>query len=127
MYKIGVCLASTEIAGLLGFLFLSCYHDATIARFLPLLIALVTIGYIAYRTGSAISYKEIVWVSLIASAMFVVLVQLLGFMVFSGLVKDMNLLSLENAARAGLMMAIGMVGHFLLLTLAHVVISPRLG
>lgn len=120
MYMTGVYLASSEIVGLLGFLFISRYQDAAFARFLPLLIALATVGYVAYRNGTAISYKQIGGVSLVTSAMFVVVVQLLGFMVFPGLNKDMDFLSLENATRAGLMLVIGMVGNFLLLTLARV-------
>ncbi len=120
MYKIISYFASLEIAGLLGFIFASRYQEGGGEyRYLPLLVALTAIVYIAYLKTRAISYKEIAYVSITVSVTFVFVVQLLGFTVYSGLVKDINFLSEENAARIGLMLLIGTVGHFLLLILTR--------
>ena len=125
MYKNGIYLALIETAGLIGFILMSRYQDGERARFFPLLVALTTIGYVAYLSASAMSYKAIAYVALVASATFVFLVQVLGFVVFPGLAKDVDLLSSENATRVGLVLTICFIGHGLLLTLARVARGPQ--
>jgi hypothetical protein len=120
MYKIVSYFASLEIAGLLGFIFASRHQEGGEYRYLPLLIAITAIVYTAYLKTRVISYKEIIYISITVSVIFVFAVQLFGFTVYSGLVKDINFLSEENAARIGLMLLIGTVGHFLLLMLTRI-------
>jgi hypothetical protein len=119
MFKIALYLVSLEISGLLGFVMVSFYQEWTPFRFLPLLIALVPIGYVAFSKARTLSCKEIAYISMMVSGSFVLMVQLLGFTVYPGLAKDLEFLSGENAARIGLMLLIGTVGHFLLLIVAH--------
>lgn len=127
MYKIVSYFASLEVAGLLGFIFASQYQEGGEYRYLPLLIALTAIVYVAYLKARVISYKEIAYVSITVSVTFIFVVQLLGFTVYSGLVKDINFLSEENASRIGLMLLLGTVGHFLLLILTRIFHKKRAG
>jgi hypothetical protein len=126
MYKIVSYFASIEVVGLLGFIFASRYQEGGEYRYLPLLVALTAIVYVAYLKARVISYKEIAYVSIMVSVTVVFVVQLLGFTVYSGLVKDIIFFSGENAARIGLMLLIGTVGHFLLLTLTRLFYKNRL-
>lgn len=121
MYKIAGYFVSLEIAGLLCFIVVSRYQESMMLRFFPLLIALVTIGYVAYSKAGAISYKEIVNISIMASVIFIIVVQLLGFTVYSGLSKDMDFFSGANAFRTCIMLIVGITGHLLLLVLARIV------
>lgn len=127
MFKIAVYFASLEVSGLVGFVMASFYQGWSPFRLLPLLIALLAIGYVASSKTGVLSYKEITYISIMASASFVLMVQLLGFTVCPGLAKDLELLSGENAARTGVMLIIGTVGHFLVLILAQRAKSGRMG
>lgn len=120
MYKIIGYFASFEILGLLGFIFASSYQEGMVTRFLPLLLALAAVAFIAYLKAKAFSYKEIAYISVAASAIFILVVQILGFTVYPGLAKDMDFLSGENLVRSVVMLFIGIAGHFLLLSLARV-------
>lgn len=121
MYKIAGYFASLEVAGLLAFIVASRYQEGALSRFLPLLVALVAIGHVGYWKAKTISYKEIAFVSVAASVIFISVVQFLGFTVYPGLAKGIDFFSEGNAARTGLMLFVGTVGHFLLLTLARIV------
>jgi hypothetical protein len=114
-------LVVAEFLGLLGFVLLGQYESGSALRFLPVLIAIVAIRFIAYVKTTADSYKVLAYISIMAAVIFVALVQLLGRSAFPGLVKDVGLFSLENAGRVGAMLVIGIGGHFLLLSLARVV------
>jgi hypothetical protein len=111
-------LVAVEFLGLLGFVLLSSENGSPI-RFLPLLIAVVAVGFIAYAKASANSYKAIGYISVVASIILVVLFQVLGRTVFPGLVKDVEFFTLADTSRAGIMLAIGVCGHFLLFSLAR--------
>lgn len=120
MYRIIGYLASFEVVGLFGFIVASRYQEGMVTRFLPLLFALVAVAFVAYLKAKAFSYKEIAYISVAASAIFILVDQLLGFTVYPGLAKGMNFLSGENLMRTGVMLSIGTVGHFLLLSLARI-------
>jgi|LGVF01.1.fsa_nt_gb cytochrome bd-type quinol oxidase subunit 2 len=120
MYRITAYFASLEVAGLLGFIIMSRYQEGVLSHFLPLLVVLVAIGSITFLKARALSYREIAFVSVVASMIFILVVQLLGFTVYPGLAKDIDFISGENAARTGVMLFFGTVGHFLLLTLARI-------
>jgi hypothetical protein len=119
VFKIALYFVSLEISGLIGFIMASFYQEWSPFRLVPLLVALVAIGYVAFSKAGALSCKEITCISIMASAGFVLVVQILGFTVYPGLAKDLEFLSGENAARTGLLLIIGIFGHFLLLLLAH--------
>ena len=121
MYRIIVYFASFEILGFLGFIVSSRYQEGMVTRTLPLLLALVTVAFIAYLKAEEFSYREIAYISVVASAILVLVVHILGFTVYPGLAKDMDFLSGENLVRAGVMLSIGTAGHFLLLSLVRVV------
>jgi hypothetical protein len=120
MYKIAGYIAGLEIAGLLGFIVVSRYQEGALSRFLPFLIALVAIGYVAYSRAKGISFKEVAYVSVMASAIFVSGVQFLGFTFYPGLAKDVDFLSGENAIRTALMLFVGTIGHTLLLAVVRI-------
>jgi cytochrome bd-type quinol oxidase subunit 2 len=119
MYKIAGYIAGIEIAGLLGFIVVARYQEGVYRHF-PLLIAFVAVGYVAYSMAKGVSYKEIAYVAIVASAIFVSAVQFLGFTFFPGLAKDIGFLSEENAIRTAAMLLIGTVGHILLLTAVRI-------
>lgn len=119
MYKIAGYIAALEIAGLLGFIAVSQTHELTSYRHLSLLIAFVAVAYVAYSGVKRISYKEIVYVAILASAIFVTVVQILGFVFYPGLAKGIAFLSWANATRTAVMLLVGMLGHILLLTVAR--------
>lgn len=120
MYRIIGYLASIEVVGLFGFIIASRYQEGMVTRFLPLLFALVAVALVAYLKAKAFSYKEIAYISVAASTIFILVVQFLGFTVYPGLAKGMDFLSGENLMRTGVMLSVGAVGHFLLLSLARV-------
>jgi hypothetical protein len=120
MYRIIGYLASLEVVGLFGFIFASRYQEGMVTRYLPLLFAFVAVAIVAYFKAKAFSYKEIAYISVAASAVFILVVQLVGFTVYPGLAKGMGFLSGENLVRTGVMLSVGTVGHFLLLSLARV-------
>ena len=88
-------------------------------RFLPLLLALVAIAFIAFLKAKPFSYKEIAYISIAASALFVAMYLLLGFMLYPGLVKGTAFLSTKILTGSIVMLFIGTAGHFLLLSLAR--------
>ncbi|MBI5557694.1 MAG: hypothetical protein HY885_08660 [Deltaproteobacteria bacterium] len=117
--------ALLEVAGLLGFIVVSQHQEVVSFRYLPLLVVLVAIGAIAYFKARFLSYKEIAYVSVVASAIFILVEQLLGFTVYPGLVKDAVFLSGDYVAHILVMLLIGTVGHFLLLFLARMANSTE--
>lgn len=121
MYKIAGYFASIEVTGLLGFIIVSRYQEGALSRFIPLLVALVAIGYVAYSKAGAISYKEIIYISIMTSAFFIFVVQVLGFTAYSGLSKDIDFFSGTNVLRTGIMLIIGVTAHLLLLGLVRIV------
>jgi hypothetical protein len=113
-------LSLFEVLGLFGFIVASRYQEGMMTRFLPLLLALVAVAFVAYLKAKAFSYKEVACISVTASAMFILVVQILGFTVYPGLAKGIDFLSGENLARTGVMLFVGTAGHFLLLSLARI-------
>jgi hypothetical protein len=120
-YRTVSYLVVAEFLGLLGFVLLGQHENGSAIRLLPVLLAVLAVGFIAYAKTTADSYKAIAYISIAAAAIFVVLVQLLGRTAFPGLVKDLGFFTSENASRVGIMLLIGIGGHFLLLSLARVV------
>ncbi len=117
MYRIIGYLTSFEVIGLFGFIIASRYQEGMLTRFLPLLFTVVAVVFIAYLKVKAFSYKEIAYISVVVSTIFILVVQLLGFTAYSGLAKDMDFFSGENLVRTGVMLFVGTAGHFLLLSL----------
>lgn len=54
------------------------------------------------------------------STILVLVVQILGFTVFPGLLKGMAIISEENVARSGVMLFVSTAGHFLLFVLVRI-------
>lgn len=88
-------------------------------RFFPLLLAVVAIVFIVFLKAKPFSYREIAYISVAASALFVAMYLLLGFMLYPGLVKGTAFLSTKILTGSIVMLFIGMAGHFLLLALAR--------
>ena len=119
MYRIIGYFASFEILGFWGFIIVSCYQEGMMIRFLPLLLAVVAITFIAFLKAKAFSYREIAYTSIAASALFVAIYLFLGFILYPGLVKGTAFLSTKILTGSIVMLFIGMAGHFLLLSLAR--------
>lgn len=120
-YRTVSYLVAAEFLGLLGFVLLGQQEGASAIRFLPVLLAVLAVGFIAFAKTTAESYRVIAYISIAVAVILVMLIQLLGRTVFPGLVKDIGLFTAENASRLGIMLVIGIGGHFLLLSLARVV------
>lgn len=88
-------------------------------RFLPLLLAVVAIVFIAFLKAKAFSYREIAYISVAASVLFVAMYLLLGFTLYPGLVKGTAFLSTKILTGSIVTLFVGMAGHFLLLSLAR--------
>lgn len=121
MHRIIGYIGVFEVLGFWGFIIASRYQEGMVTRYLPLLLALLAVVFVAYLKVKAFSYREIAYISVVASAIFILVVQILGFTVYPGLAKDMDFLSGENLVRAGVMLFVGTAGHFLLLSLVRVV------
>ena len=98
---------------------MSRYQEGMTIRFLPLLLAVVVVAFIAFLKAKAFSYREITYISIAASALFVAMYLLLGFTLYPGLVKGTAFLSMKILTGSIVMFFIGTAGHFLLLLLAH--------
>ena len=118
MYRIIGYFASFEMLGFWGFIIVSRYQEEMI-RFLPLLLAVVAIAFIAFLKAKPFSYREIAYISIAASALFVAMYLLLGFMLYPGLVKGTAFLSMKILTGSIVTLFIGTAGHFLLLSLAR--------
>lgn len=88
-------------------------------RFLPLLLAVVAIAFIAFLKAKPFSYRGIAYISVAASALFVAMYLILGFMLYPDLIKGTAFLSTKILTGSSVMLFIGMAGHFLLLSLAR--------
>ena len=75
MYRIIGYFASFEILGFWGFIIVSRYQEGMMIRFLPLLLAVVAITFIAFLKAKAFSYREIAYISVAASALTESLIQ----------------------------------------------------
>lgn len=115
MYKVAVCIAALEIAGLLSFIAVSRYYEVTSLRYLIFLIVFVAVALVTYSSARRISYKRFACVAFIASVVFISVDQFLGFNFFPGLAKDIDFISFENAIRTVVMLVVGTAGHILLL------------
>jgi hypothetical protein len=117
--------AATELLGLLSFVLVAKYVGG-LGRFVPVVIALVAVGGIAWMAGKARSYKEIAYVSITVSIVFVAFVQILGRTLFPGLVKDSHFFSASNIAESAVLIAIGFATHVAILSLSRMVRSGGL-
>jgi len=120
MYRIIGYLALFEVLGFWGFIIASRYQEGMMARYLPLLFALVAVAFVAYLKAKVFSYREIAYISVTVSAIFVLVYLLLGFTLYPGLVKGTAFLSAKILKGTIVTLFIGTAGHFLLLSLARI-------
>ena len=120
MYRIIGHIGVFEVLGFWGFIIASRYQEGMMTRYLPLLLALLAVLFVAYLKTKALPYKEIAYISVVASAVFVLVYLLLGFTLYPGLVKDTDFLSIKMLTGTIVMLTIGTVGHFLLLSLVRI-------
>ena len=91
-----------------------------VTRYLPLLLALLAVVFVSYLKAKALPYREIAYVSVVASAVFIPAYLLFGFTLYPGLVKDTDFLSIKTLTGTIVMLTIGTAGHFLLLSLVRI-------
>ena len=115
-----VYLSSIEVLGLLGFIITSRYHGGMVTRYIPLLLVLATTALIAYVKAKEFTSQEIICISVGASTISILMVQVLGFTVYPGLAKGLVFLSVDNLIRTGVVLSLGIVGHCTLLFLGKV-------
>lgn len=120
MYRIIGYIGVFEVLGFWGFIIASRYQEGMMTRYLPLLLALLAVVFVAYLKTKALPYKEIAYISVVASAVFVLVYLLFGFTLYPGLVKDTDFLSIKMLTGTIVMFTIGTVGHFLLLSLVRI-------
>lgn len=119
MRKLIVYLLVLEVGGLLGFIVVSTYPEIQSLRYFPILMAAGGVFIFSFNVAPRLTIKQVAYSSIIVSLLFVLALQALGFTIFPGLVKDMELISVDNVARMGLMILIGVISHFVLLMSAH--------
>jgi riboflavin transporter FmnP len=111
-------LVITELLGLLGFMLAAQYVDGP-GRFLPFILAIIVVAGIAWVQAKEKSFRELLYVSVLASIVFVILVQALGHTAVPGLAKDTALLSELNISRAVQLAVLLLIAHVVLLGLAR--------
>ena len=121
MLKISLYFILSETCALIAFLLASSHQDWSSFRFIPALLVLIFVGYVSIWKANVFSYRENLYISIIISSALVSIVNLLGFTVYSGLAKDLNFLSSENAIRTAFLLIISFIGHYLLLSLSHII------
>lgn len=107
-----------ETLGLLGFMLAAQYVDGH-GRFVPLILAIIVVAGIAWVQVKTKSFRELLYVSGLASIVFVILVQALGHTAVPGLAKDTPLLSELNIVRSAQLTVTLLIAHVVLLGLAR--------
>ena len=114
-----------EMFGLLGFIQLAQMSNGQEFRYLPLVLAVIPVIWIAIRQGKALTLREVAIASLLIAIVFVACFQVAG-LVFTGLAKDVDIFSVENFARLSLIATGAFVGHLgLLATVRRLSHNPR--
>lgn len=121
MLRLGIYFAALEVLGLLGFITIASIQASALLKSLPLIIILISVGYFAARTTKIFSIRQLFGIAAIASIIFTVSVQFLGFLFYPGLIKDINFLSLENAKNVVIIFGSGLFVHMFLFTLVKLV------
>lgn len=113
-----------ELFGLLGFVYLAKIPDWQALRYLPLVLAVCLVIWIAIKQGDAIKPKQAASLSFWIALLLVVGFQLAG-LVFPGLAKDVDILSMSNFVRLSLIAVGAWIGHAGLLTAVHCLRNKR--
>lgn len=108
-----------EMLGLLGFVHMAQVPSISALRYLPLILAIVPVIWIAVRQGRSQTPGGIVRASLLIALAFVAGFQALG-LVYTGLAKDIDIFSTENFIRLGLIATGVFVGHIGLFVLLRI-------
>ena len=124
MLKLVGRLSCVMFASELCFILLSKQSITEWYRHAPIFIGAAYIVYIAIQARMSLSYAQMVSVSICSSVMFVAMHQAAGHLFFSGIVKDIDFLSLDNAWLSLCLAATVVVGLFL--CFAFVKITSRL-
>lgn len=112
-------LVTIELLGLLGFIEVSCHLEQMPARYIPLLLALGMVSAVAYLKARTFSYREIAYIAVIVSVISVAAVQVLGFTVYPGLAKGIDLISYWNLSHSLELLVLGFLGHCMLFGLTR--------
>lgn len=107
-----------ELLGLLGFIYVASISSEQTIRYLPFFAAGIGVLYLALRRAGSMSFRQIVALSIVMSLEFVVGFQILG-VIFTGLAKDLDMISLDNLTRLALILGAAIVFHFMLLIICH--------
>ena len=114
-----------EMFGLLGFIQLAQTSNGQEFRYLPLVLAVIPVIWIAIRQGKTLTLREVSIASLLIAIVFVACFQVAG-LVFTGLAKDVDVFSVENFGRLSLIATGAFVGHLgLLATVRRLSHNPR--
>ena len=114
-----------EMFGLLGFIQLAQMSNGQEFRYLPLVLAVIPVIWIAIRQGKTLTLREVSIASLLIAIVFAACFQVAG-LVFTGLAKEVDIFSVENFARLSLIATGAFVGHLgLLATVRRLSHNPR--
>lgn len=107
-----------ELLGLLGFIHLASTSVGPSLRYLPLVVAAVTVVLLITREAASMTLRQLAVSAALLSLAAVTGFQVLGF-VFSGIAKDVGPISLANVVRLAVLLAIAMVAHGSALAVCH--------
>ena len=107
-----------EVLGLLGFIQLAQMPNSRALRYLPFVLAAILVVWIAMRQGKTLTLKGVAIAAFLIALVFVACFQFMGLM-FTGLAKDIDVFSVENFIRLGLIAISVFVGHAGLLAVAR--------
>lgn len=99
-----------EILGLLGFTYIATTLSNQGAQYLPLVLAAFSVIWFAIKHGKHLTSRQIAIASICVSLVFMGCFQILGFFL-PGLAKDVDIFSVENLIRLGVITVIAVVSH----------------
>ena len=99
-----------ELLGLLGFMYLASISVESNLRYLPFAVTAVMVVLLFVREAGSMTFRQLAVTAVLLSFLVVAGFQGLGF-IFSGLAKDVSLVSSENIVRLAAIFTIVMVVH----------------
>ncbi|HEV6966689.1 MULTISPECIES: hypothetical protein [Roseateles] len=112
-----------ELLGLIGFMLLASNPDHSGLRWLPLFASAILVILLLAREAGSMTLRQVAVSTALLSLLGVAAFQTLG-LAFSGLAKDVDLISLTNAVRLGVVLGIALAAHGGVLVIFHLLRGP---
>lgn len=113
-----------ELLSLLGFTYLASISVHPSLRYLPLVVAAVTIVLLFAREAGSMTLRQLAAAAALLSVLAVTAFQVVGF-AYGGLAKDVDPISFDNVTRLAVILAIALAAHASALALCHFLLRHR--